>query len=337
MKTIILTQKIAKQFLADEDSVGLSEFTSIEDAAAQTLAKHKRTLGLSGLTSLSDAAAESLAKHEGYLWLDGEAEEALTAAKVRLGIESDEDVGSEDGSEEEESDQSEAGEEDEPLKLTVPHHNAINLLVRKTAALLVARDGQVTAGEQDWLEAHWGVGAHAQVIHLARTVAEDSLRGEMQSLLEDQTELASALKGELEELIPLVSLDEDGDAVKLHSLIELVASFTRTIVWEGDFLKSAKERFEKKLLLNQEYSSVEILLNSAVSYGTSEADIIKWLEENDICNGGDAACQKAVELAWLVGAWAVSYETLTEAMEDMSAGKMTHCAAEAIAEAVVPG
>ncbi len=61
MKTIILTQKIAKQFLADEDYVRLSEFTSIEVAAAQTLAKH-----------------------EGQLRLDGEAKKAVNRARRRL-------------------------------------------------------------------------------------------------------------------------------------------------------------------------------------------------------------------------------------------------------------
>ena len=70
-KAKILTQKIAEQFLADEDSVELWEFTSIEDAAAQALAQHKGDLYLSGLTSLSDAAAQALAQYEGTLSLDG--------------------------------------------------------------------------------------------------------------------------------------------------------------------------------------------------------------------------------------------------------------------------
>ena len=91
-KTIILTQKIAEQFLADEDSVDLSEFTSIEDAAAQTLANHEGNLWLTGLTSLSDAAAESLAKHEGDLSLYGltslsdAAAESLGKLKGGLGL-----------------------------------------------------------------------------------------------------------------------------------------------------------------------------------------------------------------------------------------------------------
>ena len=69
---VILTNVIAEQFLEDEDSVDLEEFTAMEDGAAERLSKHEGELKLNGLTSLSDAAAESLGKHEdGYLSLDG--------------------------------------------------------------------------------------------------------------------------------------------------------------------------------------------------------------------------------------------------------------------------
>jgi hypothetical protein len=37
----VLTEEIAEQFLADEDSVDSDEFTTIEDAAAETLTKHE--------------------------------------------------------------------------------------------------------------------------------------------------------------------------------------------------------------------------------------------------------------------------------------------------------
>ncbi len=68
----VLTKEIAEQFLTDEDSVDLSEFTAIEDAAAESLSKHAGVLGLDGLTSLSDTAAESLGKHQGWiLYLSG--------------------------------------------------------------------------------------------------------------------------------------------------------------------------------------------------------------------------------------------------------------------------
>ena len=65
----ILTKEIAKQFLESVNLVALSEFTAIEDEAAESLSKHEGDLFLDGLTSLSDAAAESLSKHEGRLRL----------------------------------------------------------------------------------------------------------------------------------------------------------------------------------------------------------------------------------------------------------------------------
>jgi serine/threonine protein kinase/uncharacterized protein YfaT (DUF1175 family) len=62
----VLTREIAEQFLADENTVRLSEFTTIEDAAAESLSKHEgAALDLSAITQLSDSAAESLSKHEG--------------------------------------------------------------------------------------------------------------------------------------------------------------------------------------------------------------------------------------------------------------------------------
>jgi hypothetical protein len=54
----VLTEEIAEQFLANEYSVRLDEFETIEDAAAEALSKHEgEFLFLSGLTSLSDSAA----------------------------------------------------------------------------------------------------------------------------------------------------------------------------------------------------------------------------------------------------------------------------------------
>jgi hypothetical protein len=71
----VLTKEIAELFIADEESVDLSEFTAIEDEAAEVLSKresgHYVGIGLDGLKSLSDAAAESLSKHKGDLSLNG--------------------------------------------------------------------------------------------------------------------------------------------------------------------------------------------------------------------------------------------------------------------------
>ena len=67
MSEKILTKEIAEQFIADEDSVDLTEFTKIDDDAAEVLSRFgfntiMQTIWLDGLTELSDAAAKSLAK-----------------------------------------------------------------------------------------------------------------------------------------------------------------------------------------------------------------------------------------------------------------------------------
>ena len=64
-----ITLGVAEQFLKNEDSVDLSEATSMDDDAAEVLSKHNGELSLNWLSSLSEAAAESLAKHEGVLEL----------------------------------------------------------------------------------------------------------------------------------------------------------------------------------------------------------------------------------------------------------------------------
>lgn len=67
----LLTNEIAEQCLASFNSLELSEFTAIEDTAAEILRRFEGALHLGDLTNLSDAAAESLSKHEGVLYLDG--------------------------------------------------------------------------------------------------------------------------------------------------------------------------------------------------------------------------------------------------------------------------
>ena len=78
----VLTKEIAAQFLVDEDSVELEEFTAFEDDdVARLLSKAEAGLWLDGLTELSDAAAESLSKYEGSLDLDDLTQLSNTAAK----------------------------------------------------------------------------------------------------------------------------------------------------------------------------------------------------------------------------------------------------------------
>lgn len=65
-----LTQQHAEKFLAGELK-RLHEFTILDDAAAEALAKYKGILHLRGLKTLSDAAAEALARHEHGLNFNG--------------------------------------------------------------------------------------------------------------------------------------------------------------------------------------------------------------------------------------------------------------------------
>ena len=76
-----LTNEIAEQFLADEDSVELGDFEKLDDDAAESLSKHKGDLYFDSLTSLSDVAAKSLGKHQfGNLSLRGDIAVSESAA-----------------------------------------------------------------------------------------------------------------------------------------------------------------------------------------------------------------------------------------------------------------
>ena len=71
----LLTKEIAEQYLEDENSVAVGDFTEIEDAAALVLGARKTSkwdsLDLSGLTSLGSTAAKSLSAFKGTLYLSG--------------------------------------------------------------------------------------------------------------------------------------------------------------------------------------------------------------------------------------------------------------------------
>lgn len=65
-----LAKEIAEQFLAESSSVNLSDFSSMEDAAAHVLADIE-PIALNGLTSLSPTVAEILARSGGLIELNG--------------------------------------------------------------------------------------------------------------------------------------------------------------------------------------------------------------------------------------------------------------------------
>ena len=77
----VLTKEIAEQLFADDYYVEFSEFTAIDDEAAEILGRCEFSLYLSGLPSLSDAAAESLGRHQGDIELRGLTELSDAAAK----------------------------------------------------------------------------------------------------------------------------------------------------------------------------------------------------------------------------------------------------------------
>jgi hypothetical protein len=84
-----LTYEIAQEFIEavygdnEFEYIYDDQFDTIDDAAAEALAKHEGELSLNGLTQLSDAAAKALAKHQGNdLFLDGLAQLGDAAAKA---------------------------------------------------------------------------------------------------------------------------------------------------------------------------------------------------------------------------------------------------------------
>jgi len=104
--------------------------------------------------------------------------------------------------------------------------------------------------------------------------------------------------------------------------------------WDAKFLKQVQSRWKRQLLIKDDFKTPEELLNAMISDGKSVKKITEWMEANDICSGGDAACQKAVEFGWLVGAWDVSYNTLLEAQESQNPDQLVAEGAEIVAEAL---
>ena len=80
-KAKILTKKIAEQFIQDEQGIDLTEFTSIEPDAAETLSKQLDELHLGGIRALPAEVAAALGKHNGRLSLCGIKTLSMEAAK----------------------------------------------------------------------------------------------------------------------------------------------------------------------------------------------------------------------------------------------------------------
>jgi hypothetical protein len=79
-----LSDEAAEALARHNADLYLDGLTSLSDASAQALAKHKGvSLSLTGLKSLSDAAAEALVKHKD-VWLDEAAEQIVEKARARI-------------------------------------------------------------------------------------------------------------------------------------------------------------------------------------------------------------------------------------------------------------
>ena len=61
----VLTKEIAEEFVEDDDSVDLKEFTAIEDEAAESLSTHEGRLAMD-LDELPESAAEILRQHPSF-------------------------------------------------------------------------------------------------------------------------------------------------------------------------------------------------------------------------------------------------------------------------------
>lgn len=91
MSEKILTREIAEQFIADEDSVDLTEFTKIDEDAAEVLSNCSSDLFLDNLVEISDGVAKSFARHSGRLVfseineLSDVAVESLVFGKITAG------------------------------------------------------------------------------------------------------------------------------------------------------------------------------------------------------------------------------------------------------------
>ena len=291
---------LAKKLAKHKGQIHLRGLTSLDDKAAAMLAKHKDKcgfLGLEGLTTLSDEAAEALAQHEGTIYLSGV--ESLS---------------------------------DKAALALAKHNGSLNL------------HGLTSLGDSPG--------------HLALAARFGQCRGHLdlsclKRLGDAAAQSLSKHEGDLY-LTGLESLSDEVAAalVRHKGKVEFGSKVSRTfkaykskpkskkktarpqIAWNADFLKTVKNRWKKELLLKENFDSAEDFLAGLVSRGMSQKDIISWLESMDICMGGDAACQKAVEFGWLVGAWDVSYNTLLEAQESQNPDQLVAEGAEIAAEAL---
>ena len=439
MQDNILTQKIARQFIAGKVK-SLEPFTSIDDAAAESLSKHQGTLDLRGLRELSDAAAESLSKHQGYLDLSTKLKDQIAKFKsdasvpevitgdVKVSVAISEDVAGTSGSDDvaikndaveavavfetaeanEAKNSSENADDKISMEKATPAPSPEELEAKLDRLAEMIKGGYlelvaqlISVSTDAWLFEALLKGSSIDeegTLKLGEGLerfAEDAQSvgflvwayapagAEIDSSFEDKNrplkwEVRFTVKN-LEPIVAwrakhfphfpqleIVSLD-DGTTLNLNGLTELSDAAAESLSkhqgnlwltpklkkqvakagykaaklkgtpkmkWDPDFLKGVKARWKKSLGIDG-FTSAEQLLATLTSQGTSPKEIVACMEANDMCMGGDSACERAVKVGWLTGAWDVSWTTFQEAMESQSPDEMAQQAAELIADAVL--
>ena len=297
----ILTKEIAEQFLKDEESVDLSEYTSLEDEAAQLLAKHEGELDLSGLLNVSESNINILAQHIGDLRLCGLKSISDSMAIALAGTKGDLWISG---------------------ITTLSDSAACAFAQHKGGMLNIERVEKLT---------------DLAIQELAQHEGDVWLYGVKEMSL-TATQFLSQQKENLyfsSEIVKLIQKINSETPVKC-------ATESLGIEWGPIFLKGVHDRWkmavskcereEDVFLLLDEFESVDRLLAELVSQGNSAESIYSYMDAKGIAGGGDLACQLAVEIGWLLGAWDATWQELQTKSEEQCAQSMAARSAEIVAE-----
>ena len=344
-----ITKEIAQKFFGDTNSIDLDEFahellaaaaldigwlpgglTSLSDrpahiALASINAAHNGgDLRFKKLTHLSSGAAAALAKYHGQIWFDSLeilSDVAAHALSQHQGV------------------------------LGLP---AIRNLSNEAAAALAKHKGEIILKGLRKLSNEPGHIALSEALARENSGANIDLC-ELTSLSNSAATALAKHKGELllyalkelsdsaitalakhkdvrfisEELRAAVALARKAKPVSKSGQI----SKTSNVNCDATFMKQVNTRWKRELLIKDDFKSPEKLLNAMISNGKSLKDIVGWMEVNNICSGGDAACQRAVEVAWLMGAWDVSWSVCSsEEAENQDPSELVQETAEIVAK-----
>lgn len=298
----ILTKEIAEQFLKDEDSVDLWEYTSLEDEAAQLLAKHEGDLDLSGLLNVSESNVKILAQHIGCLRLCGLKSISDSMAIALAGTKGDLWISG---------------------ITTLSDSAACAFAQHKGGMLNIERVEKLT---------------DLAIQELAQHEGDVWLYG-VKELSLTATQFLSQQKGNLYFSSEVVKLIQKTNSVTLVKC----ATESLGIEWDPIFLKGVHDRWKMAVskceregdvfLLLDEFESVDRLLDELVSQGKSAESIYSYMDAKGIDGGGDLACQLAVEIGWLLGAWNATWKELQTEAEEQCARSMAGQSSRIVGEA----